>query len=84
MKRQIGINDWTPPNMKKPYRREKYSTQAKPDLSRFYMRKSMKFYYQNVRPRSFFLRHFNWMVAPIVKLVIKKSMKSFTKQWSQY
>ena len=70
---------------KKPYRRTRHiEKQHEQDNSRYYMRKGMKIYNQHVRPRSFFLRHFNWMMAPLIRYIIGKSIKSFGNQWTAY
>ena len=77
--------DWSATGKKRPYRRKRHTEQQLgPDKSRFYMRKGMKIYNQYVRPRSFFLRHFNWMMAPLIRRIIAKSMKSFGNQWTAY
>ena len=77
--------EWSRMAKKKAYRRKRHTEQEMgPNLSRFYMRKAMKIYNQYVRPRSFFLRHFNWMMAPLIRRIIAKSIKSYGNQWTAY
>jgi hypothetical protein len=78
-------NAWSKKGMKRAYRRTRHiGQQHEPDKSRFYMRKAMKIYNQYVRPRSFFLRHFNWIMAPLIRRIVARSIRSYGNQWTAY